>query len=248
MKFKFFKRSSQKSSCPLVQVSALSHPGRVRDNNEDSFILLPDWGVWAIADGMGGHQCGEVASAIGLMALQRSLVAGDNLVHSIQNAHQAIKKQAEQDTTKSGMGTTLVAVQIHGESYRVAWVGDSRAYLWHNGLRQLTRDHSYVQMLLEQGLIDEADVLTHPYKNVITQALGSLDKESVQVETIEEKWKSGANLLLCSDGLSSQLSDSEIAAILATDCCLEQKAGQLLTRVLANTAEDNITLILLALP
>ncbi|MGR9117051.1 MAG: PP2C family protein-serine/threonine phosphatase, partial [Gammaproteobacteria bacterium] len=180
--FKCLGKRQAKLNRPKLQNCCLSHPGKVRDNNEDSFLMLPELGVWAVADGMGGHNCGEVASAVGLTVLQRSLVAGESLVDSVQSAHQAIKTLAEQDPEKSGMGTTLVAVQANPAGFRVAWVGDSRAYLWRNELKQLTRDHSYLQMLLDQGLIDEESTRTHPYKNVILQALGSLDKDFVQVD------------------------------------------------------------------
>lgn len=231
---------------PNVRFKCLSHPGRVRTNNEDSFLMLPDAGVWAVADGMGGHNYGEVASAIGLMALQRSLNAGDDMADAVQKAHQAIKTLALDDTEKSGMGTTLVAAQLEHDGYLIAWVGDSRAYLWRNTLTPLTRDHSYLQMLLDRGLIDQENAKNHPYKNVIMQALGSIDKESVQVDVSEGNWERGDIFLLCSDGLTGQLSESEIAAVLATDDTLDRKAELLLSKALAREADDNITLVLLA--
>lgn len=249
MKFDFFKRlghKKTKTDRPTIRFSYLSHPGKVRNNNEDSFFILPELGVWAVADGMGGHNCGEIASAVGLKALHRSLVSGSDLADAIQNAHLEIKKQAAKDSETQGMGMTLVAVQIEADIYRVAWVGDSRAYIWRGNLRQLTKDHSYLQMLMDQGLIDEEGARSHPYKNVITQALGSSDKETVQVDVIEEKREKDDIFLLCSDGLTGQVSDSKIAAILAGNCTLDLKADRLLKEALLNEADDNITLILLA--
>ncbi len=251
MKFDLFKRlvynQTQKTERPSIQFSCLSHPGKVRNNNEDSFLMLPEMGIWAVADGMGGHNCGEVASAVGLMTLHRELASGAKLIEAIQRAHLEIKEQAFKDAEAQGMGMTLVAVQIEEGRYQIAWVGDSRAYLWrNNGLRQLTKDHSYVQMLMDQGLIDEECAKTHPYKNVITQAIGSSDKEVVQVDIVEEKREKKDIVLLCSDGLTGQVPDSTIATILSGEGSLDNKAEQLLKEALANAADDNVTLILLA--
>ncbi|MGR9043978.1 MAG: PP2C family protein-serine/threonine phosphatase [Gammaproteobacteria bacterium] len=249
MKFDVLKRFGmppKKNRNLTLHSYCLSHPGKVRANNEDSFLEFPELQVWAVADGMGGHHCGEVASAIGLTTLHRSLVAGDDLVDAIQKAHLDIKGQAEQEPEKTGMGTTLVALQVEADDYRVAWVGDSRAYLWRNGLTQLTRDHSYLQMLLDQGLIDRESAKTHPFNNIILQALGSSDKELVTVDVIDGKLEKDDIVLLCSDGLTGQVNDAEIAAILAGDCKPDQKADQLMAAALANEADDNITLIVLA--
>ncbi|MGD7033733.1 PP2C family protein-serine/threonine phosphatase [Methylotuvimicrobium buryatense] len=251
MKFDLFKRlvhnQAKKTDKPNVQFSCFSHSGKVRSNNEDSFLMLPEKGIWAVADGMGGHNCGEVASAVGLMTLHRELASGAKLIEAIQRAHLEIKEQAFKDPEAQGMGMTLVAIQIEEGRYQIAWVGDSRAYLWrNNGLRQLTKDHSYVQMLMDQGLIDEESAKTHPYKNVITQAIGSSDKEVVQVDVVEEIRDKRDIVLLCSDGLTGQVPDSTIATILAGDGSLDNKTEQLLAEALANAADDNITLILLA--
>lgn len=251
MKFDLFKRlvhnQAKKTEKPNIQFSCFTHSGKVRKNNEDSFLILPELGVWAVADGMGGHNCGEVASAVGLMTLQRKLISGAKLTEAIQHAHVEIKAHAFKDAEAQGMGMTLVAVQIEEGRYQIAWVGDSRAYLWrNNGLRQLTKDHSYVQMLIDQGLIDEENAKTHPYKNVITQAIGITDKEVVQVDAVEEKREKKDIVLLCSDGLTGQVPDSTIATILAGEGSLDDKAERLLEEALANAADDNITLILLA--
>lgn len=251
MKFDLFKRfihnQAEKSDRPSIQFSCFTHPGKVRSNNEDSFLMLPEMGIWAVADGMGGHNCGEVASAVGLMTLHRELASGAKLIEAIQRAHLEVKEQAFKNVEAQGMGMALVAIQIEAGRYQIAWVGDSRAYLWrNNGLRQLTKDHSYVQMLIDQGLIDEESAKAHPYKNVITQAIGSSDQEVVQVDVVEEKREKKDIVLLCSDGLTGQVPDSTIETILAGDGSLDNKAEQLLTEALANAADDNVTLILLA--
>jgi protein phosphatase len=113
-----------------IQFSYLSHQGLVRSSNEDSGLLLPKLGTWAIADGMGGHNCGEVASAIALTVMHHSIVAGNNLTTAIQSAHCAIQEQAQNDINRKGMETIIVALQMIADGYQIAWVGDSRAYLW----------------------------------------------------------------------------------------------------------------------
>jgi protein phosphatase len=146
-----------------------------------------------------------------------------------------------------GMGATVVAVKIAAGLCQVAWVGDSRAYLWHSKLLRLTKDHSVIQLMLDQGLIDEQEAQTHPYKSFITQALGGMDSDSVNIDTVENSIVKGDIVLLCSDGLSSEVSDAEIESILASDADLEQKTRLLVAAALANGGKDNVTVILLAL-
>jgi protein phosphatase len=230
-----------------IRVSYFSHPGLARGNNEDSFLLLPQYGLWAVADGMGGHNCGEVASAIAIATLRQDIGKGASLVAAIQNSHKAIQTEAAKDPLLNGMGSTVVAVKIAAGRFQAAWVGDSRAYLWRSKLQRLTKDHSVVQMMLDQGLIDEREALAHPYKSVITQALGVADSDSVMVDTVENSIEKGDILLLCSDGLNSEVPDAQIEAILASDADLEQKTQQLVAAALANGGNDNITVILLAI-
>lgn len=225
----------------------VSHPGLARENNEDSFLLLPQDGLWAVADGMGGHHCGEVASAIAIAALRQEIGNGADLAAAIQNSHIAVQAEAKKDPSFHGMGSTMVAAKIAAGSCRIAWVGDSRAYLWRSGLQCLTKDHSLVQMMLDQGLINAEEAPGHPYKNVITQALGGLDQDSVIVDTLESNIEKDDILLLCSDGLNNEVPDAQIATILAADTGLEQKTRQLLDAALAHGGKDNVTLILLAL-
>jgi serine/threonine protein phosphatase PrpC len=243
--FNRFLRPDKIPKTQNIQFNYLSHQGLVRTSNEDSYLLLPQLGTWAIADGMGGHNCGEVASAIAITVMHHSIVAGNSLTTAIEAAHRAIQEQAQKDINKEGMGTTIVALQMITDGYQIAWVGDSRAYLWRSGLKQLTKDHSYLQTILDQGLIDEETAKSHPYKNVITQALGSFGMESLQIDVIKEKWFKNDILLLCSDGLSREITDSKIETILAGDNKLKEKAELLLTEVLANGGSDNVTLILL---
>jgi serine/threonine protein phosphatase PrpC len=233
-----------------INYGAASHPGRVRKLNEDSFLTLPELGLWAVADGMGGHEAGEVASAIAIQEIARCCKASMTLAEAVNAAHQTIlNSAAEGGMGSEGMGSTLVAVKIEGNEYQIVWVGDSRAYLWSHTLVRLTKDHSYVQLLLEAGLIDESQVAGHPFSNVICQALGM---HGAYHEEIRPGFASGTLgpqdvLLLCSDGLTGELSDQEIAAILAEPTSLQARADRLLETALAAGGNDNITVLLLGL-
>ena len=149
-----------------------THTGLVRELNEDSHLALPKLGLWAVADGMGGHQAGEVASGITIREIARSIEQGIPLAEAIETAHRAIQTAALQGEGAADMGSTVVAAKLDGLHYEIAWVGDSRAYLWNGTLHQLTTDHSYVQLLLNAGLITESEIPEHPSRNVISQALG----------------------------------------------------------------------------
>lgn len=233
---------------------ALSHTGNVRTNNEDAFCREPELGLWVVADGMGGHEAGEVASAIAIKSIVSKVRLGKDLGEAIQSAHHNIIRGGRRGLGAKGMGSTVVALHSSDTHYQIAWVGDSRAYLWTPGgerkgtLEQLTTDHSYVQMLVQAGAISAADAENHPDKNVITQCLGSLELPDVNVDTIEREWQPGQWILLCSDGLTDELEDSQISAILANNPDIEQAAQALLTQALASGGRDNTTLAIISKP
>ncbi len=240
---------------PPLEYSAATHPGLVRDNNEDCFLSAPDLGLWLVADGMGGHEAGEVASAITRDTIAQQLGKNPNasLELCIQAAHQAILDSAARGIGAPGMGSTLVALKSSSSKYQVAWVGDSRAYLWTpipegGQLEQLSTDHSYVQMLLERGLIspDEAD--HHPEKNIITQCLGMQELARVKVGLIERQWQENQWILICSDGLSDEVSDMTIAQILFQAGNSVAAVDQLVHSALTNGGRDNITLQIIESP
>lgn len=215
--------------------------GLVRANNEDAFsvtdlatgtsfetgdgaaaIDVHDKGVLlALSDGMGGHQAGEVASALVLDSLRTAMQAGDD--DSIEAKIEAAVRRANADVAraartgdKGGMGATLTAVFVGGSDAYVAEVGDSRAYLLRRGrLRQITRDQSLVQMMVDKGLLSKEDARISPHKNVILQAMGLAD--DVRVAIARLRLRRGDRLLLCSDGLSNSLSDDELREILGGD-------------------------------
>lgn len=232
-------------SANVISAEALIHAGLVRENNEDSYLILPEYQCWAVADGMGGCECGEIASAIAICSLKTAIASGQDLIAAIQYSHHAVEQAARDGLGTAGMGSTLVAIQLNNGVYRIAWVGDSRAYLYRSELKCLTKDHSYIQLMLDQGLISDNDIENHPYKNVVTQALGGTDK-SITVDMIEGKLQRDDIFLLCSDGLSGKVSFQGIEQALSDhNNTLNDRANYLVHEALAAGGEDNITLILL---
>lgn len=238
-----------------LEYTAATHPGLKRDNNEDCFLALPDAGLWVVADGMGGHEAGEVASAIvrDIFAKNAEESAHFSLTETIQQAHQTILKSAADGIGALGMGSTVVALYSQKKHFQIAWVGDSRAYLWitdqHGGqLIRLTTDHSYVQMLFTTGAINAEELETHPDKNIITQCLGMQELTELNVDTIQKQWQRNQWVLLCSDGLTDELSDSEIAAVLARSQDSLTAVNDLLNTALNKGGSDNITLQIIESP
>lgn len=238
-----------------LEYSAASHPGLMRDNNEDCFLSRPEHGLWLVADGMGGHEAGEVASAIVRDTIEQETNDNPNasLLDTIQHAHTTILSSAAKGIGAPGMGSTVVALKSTAENYQVAWVGDSRAYLWTPSreggrLERLSTDHSYVQMLVETGVIRAEDAEYHPEKNIITQCLGMQELPQVRVDFIERQWQKDQWILLCSDGLTDEVNDKTIAQILfeSNDCLAA--VDQLLHAALTSGGRDNITLQIIESP
>lgn len=140
--------------------------GNVREHNEDSYYIDADLGLWMVADGMGGHAAGEIASVVAKQAIETSIKLGDDVEAAIQKAHLAILQSVKEGVGKQGMGTTVIAAQFDGHDYKVAWVGDSRAYLWdgQHKLSQISKDQSLVQMLVDAGGITPEEARYHPKK------------------------------------------------------------------------------------
>lgn len=225
-----------------------THPGLVREVNEDAYFADPGLGLWIVADGMGGHQAGEVASSIVVKDLPAGVRHGETLADAIDMAHMMIQMASEQSRGTRHMGSTVVALKMDGLHYQIAWVGDSRAYLWTgHELRRLTKDHSYVQALLDLGMITEDEVFTHPSRNIISQGLGvggGTDGHSIQVGEVEGTLAVGETLMLCSDGLTGEIRDSLLAEILASSRNNKARLARLFEAALAFGGTDNITIIL----
>lgn len=232
-------------SC-MIEFGHLTHVGLRRELNEDTYYGDSDLGLWLVADGMGGHEYGEVASALAREAIVREIRQGTSLADAIRAADEDIIRASRQRSDSLPMGTTVVALRIVGNRFEVAWVGDSRAYLWREGqLAQLSQDHSYVQDLITQGAISVDQARTHPHRNVVTQALGVTDPQSLNVETLSGELRPGMQLLLCSDGLTEEVDDANISQVLAhVECSAQECVDGLVAAALDGGGSDNITVVL----
>lgn len=231
-----------------LESSSLTNPGRKRSNNEDCYLSLPEHALWMVADGMGGHEAGEVASDIVRKTLQSH--TNSSLSSAIQKAHRAVLEAADNGIGAEGMGSTVVALKHLGDHFEIAWVGDSRAYSYVQGgeLESLTTDHSYVQMLLESGAIEPSEAHTHPDKNIITQCLGSQELDEVKVDTVSRPWQQNQWIVLCSDGLTDELEPSEMSRILSQCPNVASATRELVQAALRAGGRDNVTVQVIAAP
>ncbi|MEZ0472571.1 PP2C family protein-serine/threonine phosphatase [Luteimonas salinilitoris] len=230
----------------MIEFGHLTHVGLRRELNEDTYYGDAELGLWLVADGMGGHEYGEVASALARETVVRETRQGTPLVQAIRIADEEIIRASRQRHDSLPMGTTVVAARVTGNRFEVAWVGDSRVYLWHAGkLVQLSQDHSYVQELISQGTISVDQARHHPHRNVVTQALGVTDPQSLNVETMTGEWLPGMQLLLCSDGLTEEVDDAGIARVLAHgECSAQECVDGLVAAALDGGGSDNVTVVL----
>ncbi len=231
----------------MIEFGHLTHVGLRRELNEDTYYGDAELGLWLVADGMGGHEYGEVASAMAREAVVRETRAGRTLAESIRIADSEIIRSSQRRGITLPMGTTIVAARVKESGFDVAWVGDSRIYLWHdNALVQISHDHSYVQELIAQGAITPAQARSHPHRNVVTQALGVTAPEQMNIETLRGELRPGMQLLLCSDGLTEEVDDTRISAIVAkTQCTAQECVDALIAAALDGGGSDNITAILI---
>jgi PPM family protein phosphatase len=230
----------------LGESAGKTDPGRKRRRNEDTFVLEPP--LFAVADGMGGAQAGEVASRLAAAAFREfheaDELAPDERVRAlVQEANRRIFDRARSDAEASGMGTTVTAAILEGGQVTIGHVGDSRAYRLHDGqLEQLTEDHSLVADLMRSGRLTPEEAEAHPQRSVITRALGT-DPE-VDVDTMAVETSPGDVFLLCSDGLTTMVSDEDILELLARSGSLDAAAKALVKAANRGGGEDNITVVL----
>jgi protein phosphatase/serine/threonine-protein phosphatase Stp1 len=226
--------------------SAASHPGAVRDHNEDRFVNRPDLGLWAVADGAGGHQAGEVAASLvadTLRAVPAGLGSAALLAEVRLRIERAHKRLQEEAARRGGdiLATTVVVLLARAGHYACLWAGDSRAYLLRGGvLIQVSRDHSFVQELLDAGEITPAEAAVHPRANIITRAVGARDA-IVNLDKVTDRLRSGDRFLLCSDGVSKTLAEGAIARLLAEGD--DAPAPRLIAAALHGQADDNVTAV-----
>ena len=222
--------------------------GYVRDHNEDSLIIIPP--LFAVADGMGGHEAGEIASEITvntLAELAPSHLDAEGLTAAVEAANYNVMKAPRQGIGRDGMGTTLTAAMLEGERLLIAQVGDSRAYLLHKGhLQQITRDHSLMADLIEAGQITPEEARVHPNRSVITRAIGS--DIHMRPDIYELNVDAGDRILLCSDGLSSMISNNAIESIMRRQSDAQHCADELVAAALENGGADNVTVVVADVP
>ncbi len=227
-----------------IALAGATHPGKQRDHNEDAYALLPQWTAAAIADGMGGLARGEVASRMVVDVVTEFLDKGKTASDGIQEAHRRIR-EASMANGAERMGSTAVALRIEGDTATVHWVGDSRAYLWRDGsFKQITKDHSFVEELIDAGAISPDEAETHPNRNVLTRAVGIRDTPDIKVDAITVTLKPGDRILLCTDGLHGYLSQPLILDCLRNNASAESLVNALIARTLSDSeAGDNVTAV-----
>jgi protein phosphatase len=229
------------------RTGSVTNAGLARDLNEDSILLRPDIGLWAIADGMGGHGGGDIASGTVVSALRTlapSATAAQLLAEfetRIMRANIELRAIAH-SRARAILGTTLVALIVHGTNFACVWCGDSRCYLLRGRkLIQVSRDHSEVQELIDQGFLRQDEATTWPRRNVVTRALGAADQ--AELEIVDGPAYDGDRFLLCSDGLTAHVADGEIEALL-TAADTQKAVDDCLRLTLERGASDNVSIII----
>lgn len=248
-----------------MHVGAATHVGKVRANNEDGYLVRGN--LLAVADGMGGHNAGEVASSTALAVLRdypfsegvieaaaaagepaSSSRAGEELLEAVQLAHETLLAMSDADPSLSGMGTTLTAALVQPDTIHVAHVGDSRLYVVRDGfLQPVTRDHSVAAELVRAGHIDEEAARRHPLRHAVTRALGAGTRGRLEVDFVTLERRPDDGLLLCTDGLNALVSDHEILDVLHAEPDVQKAVDALIALTLERGGVDNVTVVL-ALP
>lgn len=237
------------------EFAAATDRGRRRSSNEDAFVVRPELGFFVVADGMGGHAAGEVASRMAVDTVTEQFLAArpaalsaaglePALAAATAAANRAICERGEREPDKAGMGTTLTALALlpDTDAWRIAHVGDSRAYLLRGGeLTQLTTDHTWVQQQVDLGRLRPAEARGHPFANIVTRALGI--GAAVEVDLERGDARPGDLFLLCSDGLSGMVTDRGIARMLAADLPPDTVVTRLIAAANRAGGDDNITAV-----
>jgi protein phosphatase len=226
-----------------IEAGVATDIGQVREGNEDSYLVEPP--LYAVADGMGGHRGGEVASQLALETVEAMFREGrGSLAEQVRQANRVVFERSVTDPKVAGMGTTLTAALVTGDSAHLVHVGDSRAYLLRAGtLRQITEDHTMVARMVRLGEISEAEAEIHPHKNVLTRALGT--DPDVDVDEQDLGLLDGDRLLLCSDGLTTMVTPEQIQAILEATASAQDAADRLVRAANRAGGIDNITVVVM---
>ncbi len=228
----------------MRQFAAATHPGLRRNGNEDCYAADATLGLWLVADGVGGHASGEVAAAIVKNTVTRESSCGETLVDAIRHAHAEVIEEIARSEAPTRMGSTVVALSLVDDDYTIAWVGDSRAYLWDGAnLLQLTRDHSHARDLLDRGMVSPEDVDRHPDRHALTQSIGVSSDMKLDIGEQRGNLSASQQILLCSDGLTDELTDTEIAQLLSRHSSPQAQVDALVEAALDAGGRDNVTVI-----
>lgn len=225
----------------MIQYFAKTNIGQ-RKVNEDSYFIDEGLGLYVVADGVGGLAKGEVASKLACQTIYKSIKEGQSLKDAVLAAHNKIIEDTNSNEELRGMASTVVVAQFDGNAYDLAWVGDSRAYLWDGGLKLITRDHSYIELLLETGHISYEQMKTHPDKNVISQALG-IDRKKLRVATNKGTLEKNQILMLSTDGLYEIAQESQVIKQLTQMVNINSFTKKLVNYAVNSEGKDNITLL-----
>jgi len=227
----------------MLQSYAKSHIGQ-RQVNEDSYSIDEELGLYIIADGVGGLEKGEIASKIACNTILNAIKSGLSLNDAVYLAHRTIVGEIKEDQQKQGMATTIVAVLFNGCCYDLVWVGDSRVYIWDGALKLITKDDSYIELLLENGHIGIDDLATHPDRNVISQALG-IERKSIAINSNHGTLGGDQILILCTDGLYNIANELDIIQAIKRLDNITDMTRSLVETAVAKDGKDNITLVLI---
>ncbi len=229
-----------------MKVYAITDIGRMRPINEDSYYAPREGERFcAVADGMGGHNAGEVASAMAVQVFSEHMreagrVSAETLHGAVVRANEAVYQQALENASMSGMGTTFSALAVDGDTVYLAHVGDSRIYLVRRGaIMQVTTDHTLVEEMVQKGLITPREARVHPKRNIITRALGT--EERVMIDIVQMGVRPGDAFFLCSDGMTNYVDEREILRTAQSDRDWQDKLKHLVSIALENGGADNIT-------
>lgn len=229
-----------------IEIGHGTHTGLRRGHNEDTLLVDENIGLCIVADGMGGLASGEVASAMARDIVGQAVIVGTPIATAIEQSHAAILAQIDLAEPDRRMGSTIVAIKWHDKSFEIAWVGDSRIYRYDNFvLKQISRDHSYVQALIDRNLITPEEARRSPHKNLVTQALGAVSEGELKVDVALGEITHGTQILLCSDGLTGDVSDDNISDILTDESRVQDAVDALIQAALNGGGNDNITVVLL---
>lgn len=224
----------------MLYHASATHAGLHRPRNEDNFVVDEGTGLYLVADGMGGHEHGDRASRLAVESIQEAIESGGGLVEAIEWANNRIREEPNGDGP-TAMGTTVCAALFRGSRYELAWVGDSRAYRFDGTLQPITTDHTFVQALVNRGDLDRDAARHHPNRSLLLQALGVCEEDELKVATTTGELAPDSAMLLCTDGLTEELADADIEAILKQHPDPEAAVQALLDAALKGGGRDNIT-------